>query len=142
MSNSLYNKDILRLAASTAGLSRLPAPQGSAERRSPICGSRVTIDVLLDPAGAIGEFGCEVRACAMGQAATALLSARAVGLSYSELYAAGSQLKSFLSQSGPIPADWPELAIFEPAQAHPARHAAILLPFTAIVAAIEDANFR
>ena len=42
-------------------------------RRSPICGSRVTVDVNLDAEGRVAEIGMLVRACALGQASAALL---------------------------------------------------------------------
>ena len=45
MSATLYNAEILRLAASIPHNERLAAPMATAERRSPICGSRVTVDV-------------------------------------------------------------------------------------------------
>src|SRR5207253_4884969 len=40
MPSALYNREILRLAASIPHLGRLGAPQASVEKSSPICGSR------------------------------------------------------------------------------------------------------
>lgn len=54
---TLYTRDILRLAASIPHLGRLEAPQGSAERSSPVCGSRVIVDVTVDEAGRIAALG-------------------------------------------------------------------------------------
>ena len=68
MSEVLYNTRILRLAASTADAGRLTDPQGSATKVSPICGSKVTVDLDLDVAGRVSRFGQDVRACALGQA--------------------------------------------------------------------------
>ncbi|QYU66279.1 hypothetical protein J4558_14920 [Leptolyngbya sp. 15MV] len=41
----------------------------------------------------------------------------------------------WLSGAGPRP-DWPGLELLEPARAYPARHAAILLPWKAALAAL------
>ena len=131
MSGVLYTTEILRLAASTGSFSRLAHPSGSAEKRSPICGSRVTVDVALDNAGRVAATGLEVRACALGQASAALMERSAVGKSVPELEAVRDGLRDWLSGAADLPADWPGLEIFEPARAHSARHSAILLAFDA-----------
>src|SRR3546814_20099749 len=59
MSEALYNTRILRLAASIPFAERLENPQASVAKRSPICGSRVTVDVSLGPAGRIAVLGKE-----------------------------------------------------------------------------------
>ena len=85
MSTALYNRDILRLAASIPHLGRLEAPQASATRRSPVCGSIVTVDVVTDEAGRVAALGQEVKACALGQASASLMGAHAVGRTAAEL---------------------------------------------------------
>ena len=139
MGEPLYNSEILRLALATAGFERLQHPQGSAERRSPVCGSRVTVDVKLNSERRIAELGQEVRACALGQASASLLQAHAYGQSGADLATARDTLRDFLAGARDDPGDWPGLAIFAPARTHSARHAAILLAFDAAVAATEAA---
>lgn len=68
MNAPLYNAEILRLAASIPHNERLTAPMATAERRSPICGSRVTVDVDMGADGRVAAVGLLVRACALGQA--------------------------------------------------------------------------
>ncbi|TRW16946.1 iron-sulfur cluster assembly scaffold protein [Glacieibacterium frigidum] len=138
MSEPLYNTAILRLAATPAS-PRLADAQASAVRVSPICGSRVTVDVDLDDAGRVAAFGQEVRACALGQAAAALLDANVVGRSAVELTTARDDLAAFLKGTRDDAGDWPGLDIFAPARPHKARHASILLAFDAAAAAAEDA---
>lgn len=130
MSAPLYNTDILRLAASIPHHRRLADPHGSAEQRSPVCGSRVTVDVALDDAGRVVELGLLVRACALGQAASALLGAAAIGCTADELAAARDALAAWLAGEGAEP-DWPGVAVLAPARGYPARHASIRLPFEA-----------
>lgn len=139
MSEALYNTAILRLAASPPA-PRLDAPQASVVRVSPVCGSRVTVDLDVDDAGRVARFGSEVRACALGQASAALLGQHIVGRSAHELAAARNGLAAFLSGDAETPGDWPGLEIFAPARPHRARHASILLGFDAAAAAAAEAG--
>jgi NifU-like protein involved in Fe-S cluster formation len=139
MTAALYNTTILRLAASIPHQQRLTDPQGSAERRSPVCGSRVTIDVTLDAAGRVAELGQLVRACALGQASASLLGAPAIGRSAAELAEARDALAGFLAGTRDDPGTWPGLEIFGPARPHSARHASIRLAFEAIAEAAANA---
>lgn len=139
MTAALYNSTILRLATSIPHQQRLDAPQATAERRSPICGSRVTVDVTLDDAGRIAAIGQEVRACALGQAAAALMGKHAIGRSLPELEAARDALTAFLAGTRDDPGDWPGLEIFAPARPHSARHPSIRLAFEAVAAAAAEA---
>jgi NifU-like protein involved in Fe-S cluster formation len=136
---TLYNNEILKLATSTANFKRLPKPHASVEKRSPICGSRVTVDVRLDPLGHIEALGLEVRACALGQASAALMATNACGRSAEELDIAYKALAAFLANTREDPGAWPGLEIFAPAVPHRARHASILLAFDAVAEAVREA---
>ena len=138
MNAPLYNQQILRLAASVPP-PRLAAPMASVEKRSPICGSRVTVDVALDSQGRLAELGMLVRACALGQASAALFAAHAAGKDAAELAAARDALTAWLAGQGPMP-DWPGIELFEPALPHSARHASIRLAFEAGAEAVAAAR--
>jgi NifU-like protein involved in Fe-S cluster formation len=135
MTAALYNTQILRLAAGIPHQARLAQPHGTSERRSPICGSRVTVDVMLDRDGRILELGQEVRACALGQASASLMGAHAIGRTLDELAEASDALTAFLAGTRDDPGSWPGLEIFGPARAHSARHASIRLAFEAVAEA-------
>lgn len=130
MSDALYNAEILRLAADGAAFGRLAGAQASVEKRSPVCGSRVTVDLTLDPGGRVAAVGMLVRACALGQAAAALFAAHAAGRDAGELAAARDELAAWLAGAGDLPA-WPGLGVFAPALPHHARHPSIRLAFEA-----------
>lgn len=133
MNAPLYNQQILRLAATTPA-TRLAAPMASVEKRSPICGSRVTVDVDVDGEGRVAAIGMLVRACALGQASATLMAADVVGKSVADLAAARDALTAWLAGDGAMP-DWPGLDIFAPALPHSARHASIRLAFEAVAEA-------
>jgi NifU-like protein involved in Fe-S cluster formation len=139
MNAPLYNKDILRLAASIPHHTRLTDPQASVEKRSPTCGSRVTADVRMDD-GRVAELGLEVRACALGQASAALMAAQAIGMSADELADARDRLAAYLSGKSEELDFWPGLAVLAPARGYPARHASIRLGFEAIAEAARMAD--
>lgn len=141
MTAPLYNAEILRLAASIPHHARLEAPMASAEKRSPVCGSRVTVDVELAPDGTVRNVGLLVRACALGQASASLLGANVVGKTPETLAAARDALAAWLAGEGPLP-EWPGIEIFIPALPHTARHAAIRLAFEAAAEAAAEAAPR
>ena len=131
MPSALYNSDILRLAASIPHLGRLAAPQASIEKSSPICGSRVTVDLVVDEAGRVAALGQEVKACALGQASASLMGAHALGRTGAELAVARDSLAAFLAGRRDDPGDWPGLEVFAHARRFTARHPSILLAFEA-----------
>ena len=139
MSAPLYNAEILRLAASIPHHERLAAPMATAEKRSPICGSRVTVDVALDDEGRVGDVGLLVRACALGQASSSLLATNVIGRTPDEIAAARDALTDWLAGSGTQP-DWPGIGIFTPALDYSARHPSIRLAFEAAAEAAAAAR--
>jgi len=140
MNAPLYNNEILRLAASIPHHERLADPMGSSEKRSPICGSRVTVDIDLTD-GRVSAVGMLVRACALGQASSSLLAANILGKTPADLADARDGLTAWLAGEGSVPS-WPDLDIFTPALAVTARHPSIRLAFEAAAEAAAIASGR
>ena len=139
MNVPLYTTEILRLAASLAEPVPLAREGGRAELRSPTCGSRVATSVQLDGQGRVEALSQQVHACAFGQASAALLEKGAIGRKRSEVKDAHDRLSAWLGGAGQEPG-WPGLAALAPARSRKSRHGAILLPFRALLAAIEAAD--
>lgn len=139
MSLDLYTPDVSALAIGNPYPERLAEPQGSAERRSPICGSRVTVDVRLDGAGRVAAVGTQVRACLLGQASSTLMARHIVGRSPDELATTRDALTRWLAGEGDVP-DWPGLDIFTPGLKLTARHPSIRLAFEAAADAAAQAR--
>ena len=140
MPTALYSRDILRLAASIPHLGRLERPQASVEKCSPVCGSRVTVDLKLDGEGRVAALAQEVKACALGQASAALMGAHALGRNREELARARDSLAGFLAGRRRDPGEWPGLEVFAGARRFPARHGSILLAFDAAAEAAARAG--
>ena len=140
MTAPLYTTQILRLAASLYGPRELERIDGGAELRSPTCGSRISVSVQLDGDRRVTAISQQVHACAFGQASAALLEQHAIGCAHNEVSDALVVLSRWLAQEQEETGDWPGLAVLAPARKRQARHGAILLPFRALLAAIESAR--
>ena len=134
----LYTRDILRLAASIPGQKSFAEMGDAAVLRSATCGSRVAMRVTLDEAGRVECIEQAVEACAFGQAAAALVGAGAIGMTGAEAAAALAGVERWLTEDVAEP--WPGVNVLDPARARRGRHGAILLPFRALVGAIEAAR--
>jgi NifU-like protein involved in Fe-S cluster formation len=140
MNAPLYTTEILRLAASLAEPRALERENGRAELRSPTCGSRVLTAVELDDQGRVAALSQQVHACAFGQASAALLEHGAIGRNRAEVSDARDRFGAWLDGIADEPGDWPGLAALAPARSRKSRHGAMLLPFRALLAAIEAAR--
>jgi NifU-like protein involved in Fe-S cluster formation len=133
-----YTREILRLAASIPYLEPFEVvAEDGVERRSPTCGSRMSIAIELDWADRIVRIRQAVEACAYGQASAALLGAHAMGRSKQEIAVALGQLEAWLAGEGEVPTAWPGLEALAPALSRKGRHGAILLPFRTLLTAME-----
>lgn len=142
MIDDLYSDRILRLAANMPRAGRLPRPDGTAERTAKLCGSRITVDVRLE-GGRIVDFAQEVKACALGQAAAAVLGAQAIGASVEEVTTARDALRAMLKTGAPPPTGrFADLSVLAAVRDFPPRHASTMLAFEAAAAAIEAALAR
>jgi len=80
----------------------------------------------------------QLHACAFGQASAALLERAAAGRTRDDVAAALAELDAWLSGAETEP-PW-SLSTLAPARSRKGRHGAILLPFRALLAAIEAAR--
>ncbi|MDR3511874.1 MAG: iron-sulfur cluster assembly scaffold protein [Caulobacteraceae bacterium] len=142
MIDDLYSTRILKLAANMPHAGRLAAPDASAEKVSKLCGSKITVDVVVKD-GKVADFAQDVRACALGQAAAAVLGEHVMGASLSEIEVARDGLRAMLKADGPPPEGrFAELAVLAPVKDYPARHASTLLAFEAALEAVRQAAQR
>lgn len=133
----LYSQRILALAADVPHLGRLPAPTHSATKRAPLCGSVVTVDLVLDGGGRIADYAQEVRACALGQASAAIFGAAVVGCTPDQVARLRDELAAMLKEAGPPPQPpFDGYEALRPARDYANRHASILLAPDATLAAL------
>ena len=136
----LYSGRILALAADIPHLGRLDAPDASVTRRSPLCGSSVTVDVKVT-AGRLSALGQDVKACALGQAAAAITCSAAEGATLQQVQLGRDQLKAMLKGNGGVPdAPFDGFEVLTPAVEYKNRHASILLAIEALAEAMATAQ--
>ncbi|WP_194910900.1 iron-sulfur cluster assembly scaffold protein [Azospirillum sp. INR13] len=132
----LYNTRLLRLAASIPCTMRLDAPDATATLHSPLCGNRITVEIVLNGDRVTG-YGQEVRACLVGQAAASVLGSLIVGLTVAEFRRGHALFRTMLRDRTPPPAGlWHPLEALAPVADVPVRHRSALLPFDAVEAAL------
>ena len=139
---NLYSGRILELATNVPYVDRLENPDASAKKRSPLCGSAVTVDItLLDDK--ITGYAQDVKACALGQAAAAVIGQSIIGRTLNEVKTARDELNAMLKLDGPIPsAPFQDLEILLPAKDFKNRHASILLSLDATLAAFAELGHK
>jgi len=140
MTEPLYTTEILRLAASLDEPQALEREDGRADVISRTCGSRISLAVQLDDERRVERLSMRVHACAFGQASAALLARHSVGRTHHEVSDAMVALSRWLADEHEAPGDWPGIAALAPARTKRGRHGAILLPFRALLAAMEAAR--
>ena len=136
----LYSGRILALAADIPHLGRLAAPQGTARKRAPLCGSTIAVDVVLRT-GRVAEFAQDVKACALGQASASVLGQVVIGRNRAELQAARDAVAQMLTGAGPVPpAPFDGYEVLVAARDYRNRHGSILLALEATCEAVAAAE--
>lgn len=142
MLDDIYNRRILELAADIPRLGRLSAPDASATAHSKLCGSTVTVDLVLRD-GRVADFAHDVKACALGQASSSIMARHVVGAKPDDLRLVREAMRRMLKENGPPPqGEWSDLAVLEPVRGFKARHASTLLTFDAVVDALDQIATR
>ena len=143
MLNDVYNKRILELAAEIPRLGRLPHPDATATAHSKLCGSTVTVDLMLAD-GQVTDFAHDIKACALGQASSSIMARNIVGSTPQELRALRDSVRRMLRENAAPPeaAKWADIAVLEPVRDYKARHSSTLLTFDAVVDALDQIEAR
>ena len=145
----MNEQELQRLYAQVVSLSqhiprneRLARPDASVTMVSPLCGSRITADLVLD-GERVSQFGQKVRACTLGAAAASIVAQHIEGKSAGELRALRDCMRDMLKNDGPPPdGDFAQLAVLEPARDLISRHGSIMLIFDAVAEALDEIQGR
>ena len=145
MLDDLYTKEVLRAAAMISRTGRLDTPQASASRVSPVCGSKITVDLNME-GDVITDFAQDIHACALGQSAASIVASKIVGLAPESVAEAASTVRiMLLADGGPPEGTWADFKILMNVKNHKARHGAVLLALEATLDAasqITGANYE
>jgi NifU-like protein involved in Fe-S cluster formation len=136
MSDPLYKKELLRLAADAVGAGRLSVPCGTASAHNPACGDKVTVDVALE-GGRIAAIAHDTKACVLTQASAAILSSGASGMDREEIVSLHRAVAAMLSGGSAPDAPFDTYSVFDGVADHRNRHRCVLLPIEAAIAAFD-----
>ena len=137
VSSKLYTPELLGLATGLAAFPLTDDLPLRAEERSRTCGSVITLGLALDDYGLVSGVGMKVSACAIGQASAALMAQAIRGDIPGHVQLTAEGLARWLAGEGDLPR-WRGIAALAPARDHPARHSALLLPWTAACKALSQ----
>ncbi|WP_366552508.1 iron-sulfur cluster assembly scaffold protein [Aquibaculum sediminis] len=136
----LYSARLMAHGRRVAEDRRLEDADVTVFRRSPLCGSTVTLDLRVEQ-DRVTALGYAVRACSLGQVGVSVLSEILPGRSFAEARAITEAVRAMLAGQGPPPeGDWAELELLEPAIELRNRHGSVMLPFEAVLQGIEEAE--
>jgi NifU-like protein involved in Fe-S cluster formation len=140
MSDPIYKKPLLRLAADAAGAGRLEEPHATGTVHNPACGDCVTVDLALED-GRIAGIAIETKACVLTQASSSILGADATGLNREEIASLHATVQKMLVDDGdPPPAPFNTYQHFDGVCGHKTRHRCVLLPLEAVLLAFDQAK--
>ena len=136
MSDPLYKKELLRLAADATGSGRLTVPCETGHAHNPTCGDKVTIDLAIAD-GRIAGVAHHTKACVLTQAAAAIVGAEIAGLTRDEVAALHRDVAAMLAGGKAPAAPFDVFQVFDGVADHKNRHKCVLLPLEAVLAAFD-----
>jgi nitrogen fixation NifU-like protein len=140
MSDPLYRKELLRLAADAHGAGRLSGLHFTGHAHNPACGDKVTVDLDLAE-GRIARISHETKACVLAQASASILGRELTDRNRSDVERLQAALSAMLAALGPVPSPpFDAYAVFDGTVAFPSRHRCVLLPIEAVLAAYDAAK--
>ena len=138
MSDPLYGKPLLRLAADAVGAGRLGEFDAEATVYNPACGDRISVTIRSDESGRITALGHETHACVLTQASASILAAHAFELDQLRVRELRDEVAGMLRGDGGVAAPFQDYEVLKPAAMYRNRHICILLPIDAALKALEE----
>ncbi|MND31622.1 NifU-like protein [compost metagenome] len=136
--DDIYNQKILEFAGNITRAGVIADADATSEKHSKLCGSKVRVHLKLD-GGVVTDFSHEVRACALGQASSAIMALHVVGATAGELRQARLDMLAMLKDGGEGPVGrFEDMRYLKPVKDYKARHASTMLTFDAVVDAIDQ----
>jgi NifU-like protein involved in Fe-S cluster formation len=136
--DDIYNNKILAFAGNITRAGTLPDADATAEKHSKLCGSKVRVHLKMAD-GRVADFAHEVKACALGQASSAIMALHVVGATAAELRQARLDMLAMLKENGEGPTGrFEEMRCLKPVKDYKARHPSTMLTFDAVVDALDQ----
>ena len=137
MSDPLYRKELLRLAADAHGAGRLTGPHVTGHAHNPACGDKVTVDLELAD-GRVAQIAHLTKACVLAQASASILGRELKGITRFDVEQLRESVAVMLAHGAAPPVA--SYAVFDGTIDYPNRHRCVLLPIEAVLAAFAMAK--
>ena len=137
MSDPLYAKDLLRLAANAVGAGRLDRFDVEGHAYNPTCGDKVSVTLRLDEQRRVTAMAHETSACVLAQASASILGAQLSGTDRRRVQDLREAVATMLQDGRPPPAPFADYAALNGAAPYRNRHTCVLLPIDAVLSALE-----
>ena len=140
MSDPLYRKDLLRLAADAHGAGRLAHPDATGVAFNPACGDKATLEICIE-SGCVTAIAHETKACVLTQASASILGRALTGASRQAVEKLHNEVAAMLAAQAPPPGSpFEAYGSFAGAVEYASRHRCVLLPIEAALAAFDSLN--
>ncbi len=137
MSDPLYRREILRLAADAHGAGTLVHADAKGLAHNPTCGDKVRVQLALDGDGRITALAHETKACVLAQASASILGRDLKGVKLTDIEALRAEIVRMLESKAEPPAPpFADYAAFDGVADIKARHRCVLLPLDAVLDAL------
>lgn len=142
MSDPLYGKELLRLAAEAHGAGRLAEPDATGVAFNPACGDKVTMDIVFSY-DRIASLAHETKACILAQASASILGRSLPNARKHSVERLRAEVEAMLESGAAAPAaPFDAYAALSGAAEHANRHRCVLLPIDAVLDAFSKGNSR
>jgi len=141
MSDPLYTKDVLRLAAEARGAGRLPRPHGTHTEHNPACADRSTVDLTVE-GGRVAAMAHDTKACVLAQASASILGAALPGRTYDDLVKLKADVVDMFESRRPPAEPFARYSALSDVAEYPSRQKCVLLPIDAALRAFEASQAR
>ncbi|GGF83434.1 iron-sulfur cluster assembly scaffold protein [Rhizobium wenxiniae] len=136
--DDIYNNKILEFAGNITRAGVIADADATSEKLSKLCGSKVRVYLKLD-GDVVSDFSHEVRACALGQASSAIMALHVIGATAAELRQARADMLAMLKDGGEGPSGrFEDMRYLKPVKDYRARHASTMLTFDAVVDSLDQ----
>ncbi|WP_174803541.1 iron-sulfur cluster assembly scaffold protein [Martelella limonii] len=140
--DDIYSARILKHAGNVTRVGVLDNAKASASAHSKLCGSRLTVHLDLED-GRVSDFSHELKACALGQASSAIMAEAIIGATAAEIRDAREKMRAMLKDGGDGPdGRFSEMRCLLPVKDYPARHGSVMLTFEATLKALDQLEER
>ncbi len=135
--SDLYQEVILDHSRSPRNFHKMEGANHTAKGHNPLCGDEITLYLLMDENDVIQDVSFEGAGCAISKASASLLTSALKGKSKQEVKELFDKVHAMVTNGETDSEEMGKLAVFAGVHKFPARVKCAILPWHAVIAAME-----